>query len=76
MPPGQDVNVPVEIAGPREVAPPQEISLDEWLLLISRDQKVIIRPGEVPQVEPLTAEDKEDEWVKFNSERDQALASQ
>jgi len=76
VPPGQEVNVPVEIAGPREVAPPQEISLDEWLLLVSQDQKVIIRPGEVPQVEPLTPEDKEDEWVKFNNERDQALAAQ
>jgi hypothetical protein len=74
VPPGKDVNVPVEIAGPREIAPPQEISLDEWLLLVSRDQKLIIRPGEVPQVEPLTDEDKADEWVRFNTERDQALA--
>lgn len=76
VPPGQEPRIPVEIAGPREVAPPQEISLDEWVLLISRDQKVTIRPGEVPKVEPLTAEDKEDEWVKFNSQRDRDLAQQ
>lgn len=75
VPPGQEVPV-VEIAGPREVAPPQEISLDEWMLLVSRDQKLIIRPGEIPQVEPLTPEDKEDEWVKFNIERDRNLARQ
>jgi hypothetical protein len=66
----------VEIAGPREVAPPQEISRDEWLLLVTRDQKVVIRPGEVPQTEPLTAEDKADEWVRFNTERDSQLANQ
>ena len=76
VPPGQEPRLPVEIAGPREVAPPQEISLNEWVLLVSRDQKVTIRPGEVPTVEPLTAEDKEDEWVKFNSQRDQNLAQQ
>ena len=74
QPPPKEVEKPVEIAGPREVAPPQEISRDEWLLLVSRDQKVIIRPGEIPQVEPLTAEDKADEWVRFNSERDAQLA--
>ena len=75
QPPPTEQKGPVEIAGPREVAPPQEISRDQWLLLVSRDQKVIIRPGEVPQTEPLTPEDKADEWVKFNTERDAALAA-
>lgn len=73
QPPGQAEKAPVEIAGPREVAPPQEISRDEWLLLVSKDQKVVIRPGEVPQVEPVTAEDKADEWVRFNTDRDRDL---
>lgn len=76
VPPGQEPELPVEIAGPREIAPPQEISRDEWLLLVTRDQKVTIRPGEVPQVEPLTDEDKADDWVKFNTDRDDALARQ
>jgi len=76
VPPGKDPSAPVEVAGPQEIAPPQEISRDEWTLLVTRDQKVIIRPGEAPSVEPLTAEDKEDEWVKFNMERDAALAAQ
>jgi ferric-dicitrate binding protein FerR (iron transport regulator) len=75
-PPGAPPKAPVEIAGPREVTPPQEVSRDEWLLLVSADQKVIIRPGEVPQIEPLTAEDKEDEWVKFNTTRDAEIAAQ
>jgi hypothetical protein len=30
----------------------------------------------VPQTEPLTAEDKADEWVRFNTERDSQLANQ
>jgi hypothetical protein len=76
QPPPTQKKAPVEIAGPREVAPPQEISRAEWLLLVTRDQKVVIRPGEVPKAEPLTAEDKADEWVKFNTERDAALAAQ
>ncbi|HKJ00183.1 MAG TPA: FecR family protein [bacterium] len=76
QPPPKAQQAPVEIPGPREVAPPQEISRDEWLLLVSQDQKVIIRPGEIPQAEPLTAEDKADEWVRFNTERDAALAQQ
>jgi hypothetical protein len=61
-----------EVSGPREVAPPAEISRDQWLLLVSRDQKVVIRPGQEPKVEAMTAADKADEWVVFNRERDQA----
>jgi len=75
-PPGAPPEKPVEVAGPREVAPPAPISRDEWLLLVSADQKVIIRPGVAPQVEPLTAEDKADEWVKFNTDRDAEIAAQ
>ncbi len=75
QPPPKEEQGPTEIAGPREVAPPQEISRDEWLLLVTRDQKVTIRPGEVPQAEPLTDEDKADEWVRFNTERDAQLAA-
>lgn len=75
-PPPSEMQAPVEVAGPREIAPPQEISRGEWLLLVERDQKVTIRPGEVPQVEPLTEQDKQDEWIQFNLERDRALAQQ
>lgn len=61
-----------EVAGPREVAPPQEISRDQWLFLVTRNQKVVIRPGVEPRVEPMTEQDKADEWVVFNRERDKA----
>jgi hypothetical protein len=59
-----------EIAGPREIAPPQEISQAQWQILVQRDQKVIIRAGQTPQVVPMTAEDKADEWIAFNTRRD------
>lgn len=74
-PPPRQVQAPVEIAGPQEIAPPQQISRAAWLLLVSQDQKVVIRPGEVPKAEPLTAKDKQDPWVRFNAERDAALAN-
>ena len=74
--PPEPVQEPVEIAGPREIAPPQEISEDEWMLLVERDQKVIIRPGEAPQVVPLTEADKAVEWIQFNLERDRTLAGE
>jgi len=61
-----------EVSGPREIAGPQEVSQQAWQLLVSRDQKVIIRPGQIPKVVPLTAEDKKDDWLAFNAERDRA----
>jgi hypothetical protein len=70
MPP--EVKGITEIEGPREIAPPQEISQTQWQVLVQRDQKVIIRAGQVPQVVPMTAEDKADEWIAFNMQRDQA----
>lgn len=73
--PPKSAQAPVEVAGPREIAPPQEVSRGEWMLLVSRDQKVVIIPGEPPRVEPLTDEDKADEWIQFNLERDRAMAS-
>ncbi|MDH4247037.1 MAG: FecR family protein [Deltaproteobacteria bacterium] len=65
-----------EVAGPREIAPPQEITREEWSVLVTRDQKVIIIPGQAPKVVPMTAEDKADDWVKFNTDRDAAIAKQ
>jgi len=71
-PPPEEVH---EISGPREIAPPQEISRAEWSVMVMRDQKVIIIPGQAPKVVPLTAEDKADDWIKFNTDRDAAMAT-
>ncbi len=71
VPPGKEFRPPTQIAGPREIAPPQQVSRDEWTRLVAADQKLIIRPGEPPRTEPLTDEDKKDEWMAFNIARDQ-----
>jgi hypothetical protein len=64
---------PTAIAGPREVAPPQRITRQEWVLLVSANQKLIFVPGQDPKVVPITADDRQDEWVKFNDARDAQL---
>jgi hypothetical protein len=64
-----------EVAGPREVAPPQQISQTEWQVLVGRDQKVIIKAGQTPVVVPMTAADKADEWTAFNIQRDKEQAA-
>jgi len=61
---------PTEIAGPRQIAPPQAITRQEWELLVSANQKLIFLPGQDPKVVPITNEDRQDEWVKFNDARD------
>ncbi|HUJ75355.1 MAG TPA: FecR family protein [bacterium] len=61
-----------EISGPQEIAPPQEVTQAQWQVLVQRDQKLIVRPGQAPQVVPLTEQDKQDEWVAFNLRRDES----
>lgn len=73
VPPGDEDRL-VEVEAPREIPGPQEITEEEWLLLARKNQKIVIRPGEAPRVEPITDEDLEDEWVRFNQERDRQLA--
>lgn len=64
---------PTEITGPREVAPPQQITRGEWILLVSANQKLVFVPGQEPQVVPITDADRADEWIQFNDARDQGL---
>ena len=71
-PPRQAVT---EIAGPREIAPPSEVSQAQWQVLVGRDQKVIIRPGQDPKVVPMTDADRNDEWIAFNNKRDKEQAA-
>ncbi|MEE8436275.1 MAG: FecR family protein [bacterium] len=73
VPPGDEDRL-VEVEAPREIPGPQEITEEAWLLLVRRNQKIVIRPGEAPRVEPITDKDREDEWVRFNLERDRQLA--
>ena len=62
-----------EIAGPREVAPPQEISRAEWELLVKDMQEVYISPdGKASRPRSFTLKEDLDDWVKWNLERDKA----
>ena len=63
---------PKQVAGPREIAPPEEVSREEWTQIVARDQKLILRPDQAPRLEPLTQDDKEDPWIKFNTDRDRS----
>ena len=69
QPPVQE-GPPREIEGPREISPPQEITRAAWTRLVAANQKLIIRPGEIPETAPLTDEDKKDPWLAFNIARD------
>ena len=62
-----------EIAGPQEIAPPSEISRDEWTRIVTANQKLLFIAGQEPVLVPITDEDLDDDWVRFNNERDAAL---
>lgn len=64
---------PIEVPGPQQVAPPQEITREEWTILVRADQKLTFVPGEDPVLVPITPADLDDEWVRFNTARDEAL---
>ncbi len=74
-PPPVEIGAPQEVAGPREIPSPKQISRADWTRLVSADQKLVIRPGEIPQTEPLTDEDKRDPWIAFNIARDRELGN-
>lgn len=74
--PPHEVGAPAPVPAPHEVPPPHQVSQAQWMLIVTQDQKLIVQPGETPRAEPLTAADKADEWVRFNTERDAQLAAQ
>ena len=60
-----------EIAGPREVAPPQEISRAEWELLVKSMQEVYISPeGKASRPRGFSLEEDLNDWVRWNLNRD------
>ncbi|MCX5868150.1 MAG: FecR family protein [Proteobacteria bacterium] len=64
-----------EIAGPREVAPPDEIGRAEWELLVKAMQEVRVSPdGKASRPKDFTLEEDLDDWVKWNLERDKSSA--
>ncbi len=69
-------SAPRQVQGPTEVAPPLEVSLEEWRLIVRSMQKVRVDGrGEVVQSSSFSHEDPEEQsdWVNWNRERDQKL---
>ncbi|MDX8395945.1 MAG: FecR family protein [Mariprofundaceae bacterium] len=60
---------------PKEIAGPKEVSLSEWLVVLESMQHLRISAKGVPS-EPVAMdlnEEKKQEWIRWNLERDKAL---
>ncbi len=69
-------SAPQQVQGPTEVAPPREVSLEEWRLIVRSMQRVRVDArGEVVQSGSFSREDPEEQsdWVNWNRERNQKL---
>jgi hypothetical protein len=66
---------PREVRGPQEVAPPREVSLEEWLVIVRRHQEVTVgRDRSIPEAHAFDTEaDAALDWVRWNVARDRAM---
>ena len=60
-----------QILGPQEVAPPREITLDEWHVVVAAFQRITITSGQQPQ-KPIkfALQEVENAWVQWNLKQD------
>ncbi|MEE2716555.1 MAG: FecR domain-containing protein [SAR324 cluster bacterium] len=68
--PPSEVMGPREVPGPQEVAPPQEVSREAWVVLVREQQRLVIGELGIPRPEALPPQVQENDWVRFNLERD------
>ena len=63
---------PHEVSGPEEVPGPEEVTKDEWFTILGAMQEVNISSDGNKQDESEfdEQEDEQDEWVRWNKERD------
>ncbi len=60
-----------EVRPPGEVAPPAEVSAQEWVQIVAANQQLTFRRGGTPQLVAFDPEvDALIEWVRWNRERD------
>ena len=63
-----------EVEAPREIAPPREVSAQQWLEIVSANQQLSFTRGEKPVITEFDPEeDAQLDWVQWNRERDEAL---
>ncbi|MDH4120411.1 MAG: FecR family protein [Deltaproteobacteria bacterium] len=73
-PPPPEAGPRREISGPQEIAPPQEVTREEWSVIVGKNKKAVFRPGAgKPQVTALTEDDLDQDWEAFNLQRDAEL---
>jgi hypothetical protein len=63
-----------EIEGPQEIAGPVEVKLEQWIQIVKAQMEITVNPdGSYGIVNFNPIIDSQDEWVKWNQERDQRL---
>jgi ferric-dicitrate binding protein FerR (iron transport regulator) len=65
-----------EVSGPSEVPGPFEVSLMDWVTIVKGQQINVQKGGKYSQFKFNQKKDAEDDWVKFNKERDAAVPIQ
>lgn len=68
--------VPRQIEGPRQIAPPHEVSVEEWMVIIQSMQQVTIDSrGRIVSQGPFSHKDRDekDPWVLWNKKRDEIM---
>lgn len=69
----QPLQKPHQIKGPTEVAPPHEVSLEEWVYIVKSMQQITFdKRGKVLSMGSFSTDDKEEQssWVQWNFKRD------
>lgn len=64
---------PHQIKGPTQVAPPHEVTLEEWVYIVKSMQQITFdKKGKIISIGGFSTEDKEEKssWVKWNFKRD------
>ncbi|MBQ31499.1 MAG: hypothetical protein CL923_02945 [Deltaproteobacteria bacterium] len=69
--PSVEIEGPKQVPGPQEVAPPQEVSHEAWVVLVRKQQRLVIGETGIPRPQALSSAVRESDWVRFNLERDQ-----
>lgn len=73
----ETVKGPEKMRGPKEIQGPREISREEWLVRVSSGQFLNIGPNDAqPKLGTAGQGLLENEWVRFNKERDSSIESQ
>ncbi len=64
---------PYQVEGPKQIAGPREVSMQEWTLIVKSMQKVRVnKHGQIQQTGSFSSSDPDEQsdWVKWNQEMD------